>query len=405
MRFLLLTQYFPPEIGAPQVRLAAVTRELLRFGHTVEVVTALPNYPQGKIFPEYQKHFYQRDEWEGVQVHRVWVYAAMGAGWRRLFNYFSFLITAGWGLWKSQRPDYLLVESPPLFLGITAYVAAKLWQVPLILNVADLWPDSVSALGLMHPGLSLTLAEKLEAWLYQKASYINAVTEGIRDTLIHKKMVFEKKVLFLPNGVDLQLFQPYPPDAHWRASLGLADKPMILYTGTQGYAHGVEVLLQTAQLLSEVLFLLVGGGSEKARLQQLSHQMQLPNVIFWEPQSPAMIARLYSLAVAGVSTLRKLPLFEGTRPVKMLATMACGKPVLYSGAGEGARLVTEAQAGLIVAPEDAQALAVAIRYLLSHPEEARQWGEHGRAYVEKYLPWSKVVAAWLQEFLPPSELA
>jgi len=119
MRFLILSQYFPPETGAPQVRLAAMIRELLGLGHTVEVVTALPNYPHGQIFPDYRGRFYRLQDWEGVRVHRVWMYAATGAGIKRLLNYFSFMLTAFWGLRKAQKPDYLFIESPPLFLGIT----------------------------------------------------------------------------------------------------------------------------------------------------------------------------------------------------------------------------------------------------------------------------------------------
>jgi len=400
MRFLILTQYFHPETGAPQVRLAAMIRELLRLGHTVEVVTALPNYPNGKIFPTYRGCFYRVEEWEGVRVHRVWIYAATGAGIKRLLNYFSFMITALWGLRKSQKPDYLFVESPPLFLGIAGFLAAKRWGVPFILNVADLWPDSIRLLGLMREGFALKLAGKLESWLYSKAGFVNAVTEGIREILIHDKQVPAGKVLFLPNGIDTDLFRPQPIDATWRTSLGLPDeKHIILYTGTHGYAHGMEVILEAAELLKDinVLFLLVGGGSEKTHLEKLCTHKALKNVIFFSPHPPEMIARLYSLATAGISTLRDSPLFEATRPVKILSIMACGKPVLYSGAGEGARLVAEAKAGIIIPPENPTALADAIRSLISDVAYTAQLGNNGRAYVKKHLQWPSVITAWLQQ--------
>lgn len=399
MRFLLLTQYFPPEIGAAQVRLASVTRELLRLGHQVEIVTAVPNYPEGKIFPSYQGHFYLRESWEGIPLHRVWIYAATGAGGKRLLNYFSFMLTALWGLRQTQRPDYILVESPPLFLGITAYLAAKRWQVPWILNVADLWPDSVRALGLLKEGMLLTVATKLEAWLYRRANLINVVTEGLREILIHQKQVPPKKILFLPNGVDTQIFAPQPVDNTWQNHLGLPNQPIFLYTGTHGYAHGMEVILQAAELLKEtpLLFLLVGGGSDKSRLEQLSKAKALTNVLFWPSQPPAQIARLYSLAQAGISTLQSAPLFDGTRPVKILATMACAKPVIYSGSGEGARMVQQAKAGLVVPPQDPVALAEAVRYVIAHPQEAAELGQNGRIYVEAHLQWSAVVSTWLQQ--------
>jgi colanic acid biosynthesis glycosyl transferase WcaI len=400
MRFLILTQYFPPETGAPQVRMAAMIRELLRLGHTVEVVTALPNYPRGKIFPEYKGHFYKTDVWEGVLVHRVWMYAATGAGIKRLLNYFSFMLSAFFGLRKAQKPDYLFVESPPLFLGITAYLAAKAWRVPFIFNVADLWPDSVRDLGLMREGFMLRQAYKLEAFLYRKASYITIVTEGLRKILIKEKQVAANKVLLLPNGIDILWFKPQAADAAFRTELGLeADKQLILYTGTHGYAHGMEVILHAAKLLEDtnVLFLCVGGGSEKSRLQEMSKQMQLTNVLFWESKTPEFIVRLYGLSFAGISTIIDSPLLKCARPAKALAIMACGKPVLYSGSGEGKDLVTKAEAGIVVSPGDHQALADAVRRLINNPDYAIELGKNGRTYIEKHLQWSNVVSCWLQQ--------
>ncbi|BAP57420.1 group 1 glycosyl transferase [Thioploca ingrica] len=400
MHFLVLTQYFPPETGAPQIRLAAMIRELLHLGHTVEVVTALPNYPEGQIFPNYRGYFYQQEDWEGVRVHRVWLYAATGAGIKRLLNYFSFTLTAWWGLRQVQRPDYLFVESPPLFLGITGYLAAKRWQIPFIFNIADLWPDTVRGLGLMRAGWALRQAEKLESWLYQQADYITVVTESVRQILIKNKQVSANKVLLLPNGVDTQLFKPQAVDKVWQASLGLPhDRHLLLYAGTHGYAHGMEVILQAAQLLkaTPVLFLLVGGGSDKDRIQQLSEQMQLQNVLFWTSKSPELIARLYSLSLAGISTFRDSPWLACTRAAKTLPILACGKPVLLCGAGEGAQLITEANAGIVISPGDYLGLAQAIQQLLNDPTYAEQLGRQGRNYAEKHLQWSIVVADWLRQ--------
>jgi colanic acid biosynthesis glycosyl transferase WcaI len=400
MHFLVLTQYFPPETGAPQIRLAAMIRELLHLGHTVEVVTALPNYPEGQIFPNYRGYFYQQEDWEGVRVHRVWLYAATGAGIKRLLNYFSFTLTAWWGLRKAQRPDYLFVESPPLFLGITGYLVAKRWQIPFIFNIADLWPDTVHGLGLMRAGWILRQAEKLESWLYQQADYITVVTESVRQILIKNKQVPANKVLLLPNGVDTQLFKPQAADRVWQASLGLPhDRHLLLYAGTHGYAHGMEVILQAAQLLKEtpVLFLLVGGGSDKNRIQQLSEQMQLQNVLFWSSKPPELIARLYSLSMVGISTFRESPWLACTRAAKTLPILACGKPVLLCGAGEGAQLITDANAGIVISPGDYLGLAQAIRQFLNNPTYAEQVGSQGRNYAEQHLQWSIVVADWLRQ--------
>ncbi len=396
MRFLILSQYFPPETGAPPIRLASMVRELLKLGHTVEVVTAMPNYPTGKIFPNYQKHFYQLDYWEGIPVHRVWMYAAKGAGIKRLLNYFSFMFTASFGLRKAQKPDYLFVESPPLFLGITGYIAAKLWKIPFIFNVADLWPDTVSALGLISEGLVLKLAIRLEKWLYNKANYITVVTTGVQQILIEKKQIPTKKILLLPNGVDTKMFGKSEP----KFIIDLPkDKTIILYAGTHGYAHGMEVILQAAKLLvdTNVLFLCIGGGSDKQRIIKLSEDIKLDNVIFWDSQQPEFIANLYNLAFAGIATFRDSPLLECTRPAKTLPILASGKPILFNGAGEGAKLVIDSQSGIVTAPGDYEGLAKSIRKLINHPQYAIQLGLNGRDYAEQNLDWSIIVASWLTQ--------
>ena len=403
MRFLFLTQYFPPEIGAAQIRLAAVAKTLIAQGHEVEIVTALPNYPTGKIFPEFQGKFYQYENWQGMSIHRVWTYVAMGAGMKRLLNYFSFVFTAFYGLSKAQKPDYIFVESPPLFLSLTAWVASRWWGVPFIFNVADVWPDSIRALGLMDDGLFLRLAGKLELWSYRRAAFINAVTYGNKETFLRRKNVPENKILFLPNGIDTELFYPRKADAAWRMELGLDDRPLIVYAGTQGYAHGIDVALYAAKILQDqqvaVQFVFVGGGSEKPRLQALAKDLALDNVQFWQPRPNKDIAELYALAMAGLSTLADTPAFDDIRPVKIFGVMASAKPLLYSGSGEGARLVEVAQAGLVTPPQDAEALAQAVETLLADPALCQHLGEQGRAYVQENLQWPKIIDCWIKELL------
>ena len=394
MRILFLTQYFPPEMGAAQLRLAACIRELRKLGHDVEVVTALPNHPNGAIFPAYRGRFAVTEDWEGIPVHRVWLYASLGRSWKRLLNYFSFMATAWWGLLKAERPDLLFVESPPLFLSVTAWVYGLLFRVPFLFNVADLWPDSVKKLGLMEDGFMLRAAEGLEAWSYRKAALVNAVTQGIESVLTEEKGVPAAKVLWLPNGVDTELYRPQEGDAALARELGLEGKAVVLYAGTMGYAHGVEVALEAAPLVAEagIHLLFVGEGSEKAML--LEKAKGLANVTFLPAQPPERVAQLYSLCYAGLSTLRDSPLFEGTRPVKIFACMACAKPVAYCGKGEGARLVEAQQAGLTCPPEDPRALADLLIRLKEAPDLAHDLGAHGRAFVTRELSWGSLVAAW-----------
>jgi len=370
----------------------------------VEVVTSMPNHPKGRIFPEYRGRYCLQDRWEDVPVYRLWLYACTGAGLKRMFNYGSFTLTSLLGLARAKRPDYIFVDSPPLFLSVPAWLLSRLRGVPMIFNVADLWPDSVRELGIMREGAILRFAEKIEAWSYARSAYVSAVTQGIVTTLLDKKGVPLQRILFLPNGVDIDRFRPMAPDLELAGQMGLSGRKMILYAGTHGYAHGIEFALHAAKMMADdpVQFVFVGDGSEKRMLIDLARQLALKNVTFLDPASPEHVARLYSLAHAGLSTLRSSPLFEGTRPAKIYASMACGKPVIYSGQGEGARLVEQAACGLVVPPEDPQALADVTRTLMNDPLLARQLGENGRRFVRENLGWPALVSDWLKQLADPA---
>ncbi|MDI6841077.1 MAG: glycosyltransferase family 4 protein, partial [bacterium] len=255
MRFLFLTQYFPPEVGAAQLRLYAICKELLKRGHKITVVTGMPNYPKGEIFPEYRGKLYMKEIIESIPVIRTWIYPATHGNiiirkilWKRLLNYFSFTLTSLYGILHTSRPDYIFVESPPLFLGISGYLGSRFMSAPYIFNVSDLWPDSVEEMGIIKNKILIKLAKKLEAFLYSNAFLINGVTLGIVDSIV-KKGVHSDKVLFLPNGVDVDLFKPLPPVVgaiHELSlqSLKLFDKKVFIYSGIHGYAQSLETLLK-----------------------------------------------------------------------------------------------------------------------------------------------------------------
>lgn len=397
MRFLILTQYYAPEIGATQIRLGAVAKALRHLGHDVEVVTALPNYPAGKIFPGYRGCFSCQEMIGGAKVHRVWVYPASGAGGKRMLNYLSFILTSLAALLRRRRPDFVMVDSPPLFLSLPGLLAAKFWKAGMIFNVADLWPDEVKEMGLIKDGVALRLAENLEAWTYRQAERVSAVTEGIRSRLIQKG-VPRRKILFLPNGADLEMFQPRPSETQLALELGLAGKKIFLYAGGMGYAHGLETIIEAAGILSgneDIHFLFIGGGPEKSKLQKMVQENSLDNVTFLDPAPPAYIARLFSLATAGLVSVRAFPTFNGYRSAKMFPAMASGVPLIYCGVGEGPQLVKEAEAGLVLEHGNAEALAEAILTLANDPGLAKRLGSNGRKYMEENLDWNKLVKNWI----------
>jgi len=397
VRFLILTQYYPPEIGAAQARLSAFAGQLQRAGHEVEVVTALPNYPGGKLDEADRRLLGRREVLDGVPVRRTWLLTATGVGARRLASYLSFAATGLVSALVAGRPDVVFVESPPLFLGVSGWMAARRAGAAFVLNVSDLWPDSVRDLGVLSDGRALRAAERLERWLYARATAVTAVTDGIRQALLERKGVPAHKVLFHPNGVDLDQFRPTDPDPAVRARHGLPAGPLVLFTGNHGYAQALDTVIEAAALVPEVTVVLVGAGSDKARIEALAEERGTTNVRFLPPVPQSEIAPLYGQAVAGLATLRNSALMEGARPAKALAVMGCGRPVIYSGAGEGAALVRTADAGLVVPPEDPRALAAAIRRLAKDPEEAARMGASGRRYVESHLSWPALTDAWLAD--------
>jgi colanic acid biosynthesis glycosyl transferase WcaI len=408
VKFLVLTQFFAPEIGASQVRLAYFCRELRAAGHTAEIVTGMPHHPAGRIFPDYRGHFYLREQWEGLTIHRVWLYAASGSNLKRLVSYASFCLTCLFALARADKPDYIFVDSPPLFLGVPGWIAAKLWHVPLIFNVADLWPDSVRDLGVMRDGLLVDLAYRLERWIYRNSNVVTAVTEGIRDSLLESKGIPPDKLLFLPNGVDTTLLRPSPPDESLKDRLGLRGKKIILYAGNHGYAGAVEQILYAAQILRDdksVHFLFVGEGPEKQKLIQLAADLALSNVTFHDQVPLEAIPAFVSISDAGVVTLRKSQVMAGARPAKAFVMMAGGKPIVLAAEGEAARLVQNSGAGVVVPPEDYKSLASAIQSFLNHPSLAREMGACGRKFVVSNFQWSSLVHNWIAQLSEVSVLA
>jgi glycosyltransferase involved in cell wall biosynthesis len=401
MRFLILTQYFSPETGAPQTRLSAFARELIRQGQCVEVVTAVPNYPRGRVFDGYRNRWNVCETIDGVRVHRTWVYASLGAGWKRAFSFASFAITSLWGLRKCVRPDWIFVESPPLTLVLPAILAARLWRVPVIMNVADLWPDSIRALGLARSALFLKVLETLEQFAYAQSDMISATSDGVRRSLVREKGVPASKILLLENGVDPDVFRPRTADEELKRTLGIQNQRIILFAGTHGLAQGLEHALAAARLLQNesIHFLFIGDGSAKASLVRLASQWHLRNVTFLPPVDPNDVARYFSIAECGLACQRDVALLEGNRPAKITSIMACGKPVVFAGKGEGARVVQNARAGIVVQPEDSLALANSIRGIIADPARAAEMGRNGRAFVEQHFTWDSLVRDWLRQVL------
>jgi glycosyltransferase involved in cell wall biosynthesis len=392
VRLLLLTQYYEPEVGAPQARLGALARAMRASGHEVDVLTALPNYPQGRIAEGYRRPWV-REVIDGVRVTRVPLLPATGRGAARLASYLSFTAAASLGLLVTRRPTHVLIESPPLFLMVPGLLAARAWSATSIMNVADPWPDVAVELGALREGPALSAALALESWSYRHADLIASPTTANLARL-EAKGVSAAKTMLLPNGADVERFNPHRGDPAALDSLGLPHSKLFVYAGTMGYAHGLDNLVQAAVMAHRragTTLALIGSGSERTRLER-SVPADSRAVRFLDPVPPSRLAALLPLTLAGVVSLADIPANLGVRSAKMFPVMASGRPVLHIGRGEGAELVLRAGAGVVLDNDDPARIAGAMVDLAEHPDEAEEMGRRGRDYVTEELSWPAIAA-------------
>jgi len=386
MKLLFITQYFPPEVGAPQNRLYELAIRLQKAGVDVSVLTAMPNYPKMVVHDEYRGKKYVYEEMQGLKIHRSWIYVSTDRSIiKRLLNYFSFVYSSYFtGLRHIETSDFIFCESPPLFLGITAYLLAWHKNAKLIFNVSDLWPESAEKLGLVTNNAILLAATWLEEFLYRKSALITGQTQGIVANI--KSRFPQKNVHWLPNGVDLDYYNPDNYDANWRAKNGFAkDDLVFLYAGILGHAQGLEIILKAADRLRErrnIQFVLIGDGPERASLTAKAKELGLENVRFFAPVPKKEMPDIVRACTATIIPLKRLELFKGAIPSKIFESLAMKKPILLGVDGEAKELfITQGKSGLYFTPESVEELAEAVAYVAGHPEKARQLGENARKYV------------------------
>lgn len=372
MRIIIHTQYYPPEIGAPQTRLHQLARELVQRGMQVTVLTAMPNYPTGHIHAGYGG-WVAREQLEGVRVVRTGIYATKSLHIiPRLVGYFSFVLSSALvGVWLVGRADYLVTESPPLFLGIAGWFLSLCSRARWIFNVSDLWPESAVELGVVRRGsLGYRVSAWLEGFCYRRAWAVTGQSKGILESI--RRRFPRVRTYHLANGVDTEFFQAMS-DGH------AGDGLRVGYAGLHGLAQGLQQIVMAAHQLREdasVGFSLVGDGPEKQDLVRMAQGLGLQNVRFLEPMPqdkvPAFLGEMDALLVP-----LKVKL-TGAVPSKLYEAMSVGKPVILIADGEAAEIVREAGCGIVVEPGDIGRLVEAVRLLKDHPAERRDMGARGR---------------------------
>lgn len=403
MKLLILTQYFPPEVGAPQNRLFELAVRLKNKGIDVTVFTAMPNYPQMVIHKAYKNKIYYKEQIEGITVHRSWIFVSNKKNIvLRLLNYFSFVFTSLiFGIFKTKKTDFILCESPPLFLGITAYLLSKFKGAKLIFNVSDLWPESAEKLGLITNKFLLGITTKLEEFLYRKSKLITGQTQGIVKDISDRFP--NKKVYWLKNGVDIKLYDNDKIQSDWREKNGFkSDDFIALYAGIIGHAQGLETILYAADNIKEnkyIKFVFIGSGPVKETLLKIKEEKGLDNVYFFDLISKSEIPNVLKAINISIIPLKKLDLFKGAIPSKIFEVLAMRKAIMLGVEGEAKELfIDDAKAGLAYEPENYIDLADKITDAYNNPDKLIELGNNGYDYVKQYFS-RDIIAHEFWEFL------
>lgn len=385
MKILFLTQYCPPEVGAPQNRIFEFAKQLKKFGHEITILTAMPNYPKGEIFEEYRGKKLVKEEIDGIKIVRTSIYATKEKSFtKRLKNYLSFTFSSVFtGLKHIEEQDVVITESPPLFLGWSGYVIAKRKKAKFVFNVSDLWPESAVKLGVLNNKLLIKASTWLEEFSYRKAAAVTGQTKGIVDNIVSRG--FDKnKVHLITNGVDTEFFKKENRDEKLREEWGIKDKFAVCYAGIHGLAQGLEVIIDAAELLKEekdIQFVFIGDGPEKSKLMDMVKEKELTNVSFQPVQLKPNMPRIIASMDATVVPLKKLDLFKGALPSKMFEALSSELPIVLAVEGEAEKLINDARAGITVEPENAKEIADAVLKLHKNKDLKEELGQNGRKYV------------------------
>ena len=369
--------------------MSAMCSQWARQGHDVQVITCAPNVPDGAVYEGYKNKLCQRETINDVKVTRVWTYITANKGTlKRIINYVSFMVTAVIASWFRKRPDIIIATSPQFFCGWAGLLASRLRlrRIPFILEIRDLWPDSIVAVGAMKEGSRLLkILYQLEKWMYAGATHIVTVGEGYWQELIEKN-VPGSKISIIPNGIDKHLFEPMLSDPDVVEQYGLENRTSCAYIGTIGMAAGLDVMLDAARELKligrdDIRLLAIGDGAERESLQKQAEEQGFDNLIFTgrlpKEQIPGMLA---SVDICFVH-LKKCDLFKRVMPSKIFEMAAMQRPIILGVEGFASKVVQEAKAGVCIEPENAENLVATLCELADHPRRCGQYGRDGREYM------------------------
>lgn len=414
MKILFLTHYFPPEVNAPATRAYEHCKAWVAAGHEVTVVTGAPNHPYGQLYPGY-RNSWAEETVDGIKIIRLRTYITANKGFlKRTLSYISFMLATI--LWSGRfgQHQVLLTTSPQFFNGLAGYFVSRIKNIPWLLEIRDLWPDSILAVGAIKNGFLIKLLYKLELFCYKNCHRLVVVTDSFRHYMIGKGIP-SAKISVIKNGVDLSLFNPAKDLDSSAFATQLSDislpelqkKFVVAYVGTHGMAHHLETVLQAAELLRDkehIHFLLVGDGAEKDSLLRIKQHKNLDNVTMAAQKPKHLMPVIWNITDVSLVHLKRDELFKTVIPSKIFESLAMAKPIILGVEGESAELVQSSGGGLPVEPENARQMADAIVKLANDPVLCARMGQSGSRYVREHFDrdllarnYEQVISGLVQE--------
>ena len=401
MRILFLSHYFPPEVNAPATRTYEHCKVWVEQGHEVTVVSCVPHHPMGEAYPGYKNKLYQVEERDGIKIVHLLTYITANEGFlKRTFNYVFYMLMSILAAPFLPKADVVVSTSPQFFNGLAGYFVARMKRAKWVLEIRDLWPESIVAVGAIENRTVIRALEGIERFVYRKADSIVAVTNAFKTHIVRCGGSAEK-ISVIRNGVDLALFSEVEKDAALEDAWGLADKFVAAYVGTHGMAHGLDTVLDAAELIKDrddIVFLMVGAGSERERLLDEKQRRGLDNVIMKEQQPKSAMPKIWAMTDISLVLLKRLDLFKTVIPSKIFESMAMGKPIVLGVEGEVKTIVEDSASGLCIKPENAKALASAVVKLSDDKDSYKAMSLAGRPYVAGEFDRKRLALEMLNEF-------
>lgn len=352
MKILFLTDNFPPEYNAPATRTYEHCREWVRLGASVTVITCVPNFPQGKVYDGYRNKLYQVEVKDGIKVIRVWSFISPNAGFfKRTLDFFSYAITSFiFGLWV--KCDLIVATSPQFFTAVSGCALGMLRGKKWVMEVRDLWPESIRAVDALQSNWVINLLEKVELFLYRRAFRVVVVTDSFKQNLVDRG-IRPDKIFVVKNGVDLTHYQPEPKNESLLQAYQLTGKFVVGYVGTHGLAHSLDFIVQCLKdVESNFHFVFIGDGAEKKNIIVRAEELQLTNITFIDPVKKSEIKSYLSVLDVALVPLKRSSTFQSVIPSKVFESVAMNIPVLLGVDGETRAIVEHYQAGVFFQPED-----------------------------------------------------